>query len=120
MYDLLGYSSPASASGSTGSYSASSTNTNAYGEGQPQALTDTTYAVGAVPYQYTYTTTSVPEVEVVSTPEPLVASSQGGEELVSSESITRATEPALYEGSAARYNVAKVWIAVALFAVLMG
>ncbi|RPB29640.1 hypothetical protein L211DRAFT_873073 [Terfezia boudieri ATCC MYA-4762] len=103
MYGLSSYSSPGSTSGSTGSYSASST--NAYGEGQSQALTDTTHAVGAVPHEYTATPT--PEGD-----DTLPTSSQGTA-LVSSE-------PALYEGSAAGLNVAKVGIVVALFAALMG
>jgi len=102
MYGLSSYSYPGSTSGSTGSYSASST--NAYGEGQPQALTGTTYT-GAVPHEYTATLT--PE------------SSQGSDVLVPSEPTT-VSESVLYEGSAVRLNVAKVGIAVAFFAALMG
>ncbi|KAF8422730.1 hypothetical protein EV426DRAFT_702543 [Tirmania nivea] len=115
MYGLSSYSSPGSTSGPTGSYSASSASIDAYGKGQPQALTDTTYAVGAVPHEYT--ATSLPEVDDVSVTLP--SSSQGSSALVSSE-LPTVSEPALYEGSAARLNVAKVGIAVALFAALMG
>jgi len=128
LYGPLGYGSPlqqipdgqVQVPGSTyGSHSASST--NAYGEGQSRALTDTTYAVGAVPHEYTATPTS--EVQVVSAsrtattsqPSELSASSQAGEALVSSVGGA-----ALYEGDAARNNVAKVGIVIALFALLMG